>query len=97
MQSSVWRGGCLPAPSLSGCLRKWGQVRLAPLGRRGVCETFSRDLPTGRPITAAARLGVFQEPRGAHRASRTPGSAVGCSAVHGAGPLLGSAELGLFS
>lgn len=47
--------------------------------RREVCETFGRDLPAGRRVTTAARLGLFQETRGAGGASRTLDSAAGCS------------------
>lgn len=47
--------------------------------RREVCETFGRDLPVGCRVTAAARLGLFQETRGAGGASRTLDSAAGCS------------------
>lgn len=48
-------------------------------GRREVCETFGRDLPAGRCVTAAVRLGLFQETHGAVGASRTLDSAAGCS------------------
>ena len=48
-------------------------------GRQEVCETFGRDLPAGCRVTTAERLGLFQETRGAGRASRTLGSAAGCS------------------
>lgn len=60
---------------LTKCRAKSAQL----LWSREVCETFSRDLPAGCRVTAAASLALFQETHRAGGASRILDSATSCS------------------